>query len=290
MSRPTEDDEPIADAGYLIRDEPARRPPAPSTPSRKAADPGGYDLEGDDPPEFEPIPPTIPTPPPIPARAAGPRRPNAEPREALTEAPPARVEQVWSRWGEWWPTVIAQVAVMVAVLFLVYATLSVKDLMTPLVILALGAVGFCAVSYPMLITLERPTRMTPEQAVKDYLAALSHVFPHYRRMWLLLSANGRESPHFRTFPEFKAYWKAKRTELRAGKVEATALMTFKVADFQAEKSVGKTVINAKYTVNVAVEGRTPEVVLASVRIAAGLVKGPDAQWYLNEGALAGGPP
>ena len=33
--------------------------------------------------------------------------------------------------------------------------------------------------------------MTPEQAVKDYYAAASHHFPHYRRMWLLLSADGQ---------------------------------------------------------------------------------------------------
>ena len=34
--------------------------------------------------------------------------------------------------------------------------------------------------------------MTPEQAVKDYFAALSHHVPHYRRMWLL---PGADRPH-----------------------------------------------------------------------------------------------
>jgi len=286
MPRPTEDDDPIADAGYLIRDEPARRAPVTPPPPKAAhpAEPGGYDLEGDDAPEVEPVPPPFPAAPSVATPSPRPPRPRAEADDFAPELPPARVVEVWSRWGEWWPTLIAQAAVAVVVIYLVSVTLSATDLVTPLVVLALGAVGFIAASYPIIITLERPVRMTPEHAVKDYLAALSHLFPHYRRMWLLLSAEGRESPHFRTFPEFKAYWKARRNELRAGR----ALMTFKIADFQCEKSAGKAAVAAKYTVNVAVEGRSPELVLASVRIAAGLVKGPDSQWYLNEGALPGG--
>ncbi len=56
-----------------------------------------------------------------------------------------------------------------------------------------GAVGLLLLCYPLFITMERPIRITPEQAVNDYYAALSHSIPHTRRMWLLLSEEGRYS-------------------------------------------------------------------------------------------------
>ena len=62
-------------------------------------------------------------------------------------------------------------------------------------ILLVGGLGAVVLSYPILITLERPVRITPEQAARDYFGALSHHFPHYRRMWLLLSARGAPRPN-----------------------------------------------------------------------------------------------
>ena len=76
-------------------------------------------------------------------------------------------------------------------------------------LLLVGAVGAVVLSYPILITLERPVRMTPEQAVRDYYAALSHHLPHYRRMWLLLARTGRTSSSYGSFEGFKAYWAEK---------------------------------------------------------------------------------
>ena len=56
-----------------------------------------------------------------------------------------------------------------------------------LLTLLLGGMVAVVLSYPILITLERPVRITPEQALRDYYGSLSHHLPHFRRMWLLLS-------------------------------------------------------------------------------------------------------
>lgn len=286
MPHAHEDDDPIADAGFLFREETTPRKSSTPAPSGGApADLGGYDLEGDDPPDdTSPVAPPIPVATPTP-RAA--RRPRVDPElPELPEAPPAaRVDQVWSRWAEWWPSLMAQAVVAIVTIYLASVTFAVNDLVTPLIVLFLGLVAFMVVSYPIFITLERPTRMTPEQAARDYFAALSHVRPHYRRMWLLLSSEGRESRDFSTFPEFKAYWKAKVAGLKKGQVGTFTPLSFKVADFKAEKSAGKTILDAKYTVVVTVEGTEPASKLAGAIISGGFVKGPDSQWYLNQGTL-----
>jgi hypothetical protein len=141
-------------------------------------------------------------------------------------------------------------------------------------------------SYPLLITLERPVRTTPELAVNDFFAAASHHFPHYRRMWLLLSVVGRESGRFHTFEGFRDYWKKRiedwRREAGAGQF---APLKFEVDGFQSDKSAGKETSRADYTVNVHLRDREDVGSIASFRMVHGLVKGPDRMWYLNRGKL-----
>ena len=91
-------------------------------------------------------------------------------------------------------------------------------------------------AYPILITLERPVRMTPEQAVRDYYGALSHHMPHFRRMWLLLSKAGRISSAFGSFEGFKNYWKDRLASVREGHAGSLTPLVFDVSEFQAEKS------------------------------------------------------
>ena len=103
----------------------------------------------------------------------------------------------------------------------------------------------------MLITLERPVRITPEQAVTDFFAAASHHVPHYRRMWLLLSSAGRESGPFRSFDDFRDHWKggSRRWKASRGAGKFTPLK-FEVEGFRADKSTGKATSRANYTVQV----------------------------------------
>jgi hypothetical protein len=141
----------------------------------------------------------------------------------------------------------------------------------------------------MLITMERPVRITPEQAVTDFFAAASHHVPNYRRMWLLLSAAGRASGPFRGFDDFREHWKGRiegwRASRGAGKF---APLTFEVEDFKADKSTGQSTSKADYTVRIVPRGSPGAAPIASYRMTHGLVKGPDRMWYLNRGVLPSG--
>ncbi len=127
--------------------------------------------------------------------------------------------------------------------------------------------------------------MTPEQAVKDYFAALSHRVPHVRRMWLLLSTDGRNASAFGSFDAFKAYWTRRLAEWKAEARSQGVLnpLVVEVADFKSEKSAGQTEIDADYTARVLAPGR-PEPV-ANYRVSLRLVRGSDRMWYLEKGTL-----
>ena len=214
-------DEPeIADAASLFGNEPKpSRPGSTPKPSPAPASPapgeGTYDLEGGE-PEEAPVVPPVP-PPAAPARPRPKPGAEAEPRERKPSAPEGRVEQVWTRGAEWGSTIALLAIVGLIVLGLTYLTFSVENLVLPLLILLVGGAVWILLSYPIVITLERPVRMTPEQALKDYYGALSHHFPHYRRMWLLLSETGRTSSSYGSFDGFKSYWKSRLAELRGGR-------------------------------------------------------------------------
>ena len=131
---------------------------------------------------------------------------DARPRGRMVAPEVPAVEQVWSRGSEWGSTLVVLACWIAAAFGILYFTLGVVNFGTTFLILLLGGLGAAVLSYPILITLERPVRITPEQAARDYFGALSHHFPHYRRMWLLLSARGRTSPQFASYEGFKTYW------------------------------------------------------------------------------------
>lgn len=283
--RPEDGDPEIADAASLFHDETPGRPA--STQPRRAvsSEPGDvFDVVGADEPDAEPVPPPRPVPRPAPRARPSPKQDKAvSARRAAEEA--ARVDQVWSRGAEWGSTLVLLAIAGLVFAALIYFTFSVDRLgLSFLIILACGAV-WVLLTYPIVVTLERPIRMTPEQAVKDFHAAISHHFPHFRRMWLLLSSVGQSAPEFQSFPEFQQYWKTRLAGLRAGRVQGKTPLAFEVESFKAEKSAGKSYIEASYTISVYVRGKTEAGPIESVRIESSLVKGPDGMWYLNQGTL-----
>jgi hypothetical protein len=280
----------IGAAEFLFRDDPRAAaksgPKPPTVPSSGSKD--VFDLVAE--PETREAAPVSPAPPtPAPPRT-GASRPSRQPRaDRLADSqdtdPSDLVEQVWSRLAEWGPTLII-VGLWVAIaLFVVYWLLDVSIGVAFLALIVASAVAV-VLSYPILITLERPVRVTPEQAVRDYYAALSHHFPHYRRMWLLLSTAGRVSSAFASFEGFKAYWKGRLTQLRAGHAGSMTPLVFTVADFKAEKSAGKTRLDAEFTVSVLVRGRRQAGPIHKFPMRVALVRGPDSMWYLENGTLA----
>jgi hypothetical protein len=206
------------------------------------------------------------------------------PRPGLGAGP--LVEQVWSRTSEWGPTLVVLFGWAALVIGVLYLTTSWELYELSAMVLVAGCLCGLILSYPMLITLERPVRVTPEQAARDYFGALSHHLPHHRRMWLLLSARGRISPRFASYEGFRNYWNARLAQLRKGHAGPFSPLVFVVEDFRAEKSAGRTEIDATFTVKVFVRGRRSEGPIWSLPVERTFARGPDGMWYLDDGTLA----
>jgi hypothetical protein len=296
--RPPADPEPkVADAGLLFQDASKPQPVASSPPAAPNARPDSGEVFAlVDTPEWAAdwAPAQFPSPPRARPQAPATGEPRSDPK---ADAPrdgalgaSSLVEQTWSRWAEWGPNLIAVGAWVTVLLLLVYFVLGQEFYSLALVLLLVGLLVAIVLSYPMLITLERPVRVTPEQALRDYYGALSHHVPHLRRMWLLLSTSGRVSTAFGSFEGFKGYWREQLGQLRKGHAGALTPLVFEVANFKSEKSAGKPRIDASFTVNVSVRGRRSAGPIHAIPASISLVRGPDNMWYLENGTLPRGLP
>jgi hypothetical protein len=299
MSDPSRsnDPKPIGDAGSLFDTDELR--PLRVKPSSETARPPsneGYDLEGGPIADDEELPQPVPIPiPSKPVERPKPiERPKAKPKLEIEQAEPsgssefedeeAEVEEVWSRWAEWGPDLIRIGAVGLGTLFL--AWLFSGSLPNAFFALVLGGAAMVLLSYPILITLERPVRITPEHAVSDFFDAASHHFPHYRRMWLLLSDKGRESGRFTSFEPFRDYWKGRIEGWKQSKgANKFVPLKFEVENFRVDKSTGKETSKASYSVVIYLRDREAEGPIETFRVSHGLVKGADRMWYMNQGVL-----
>jgi hypothetical protein len=221
---------------------------------------------------------------PIPVTAAG-SRPRSAAAASAPADPGSLVPEVWSRLGEWGPNLAVLVGFVLVIGFLVYLIVGMGMYLLAMLLMLAGTVAATVLAYPILITLERPVRMTPEQAVRDYYAALSHHVPHTRRMWLLLAAAGRVSPSYGSYEGFRAYWLERLRELRAGHAGPLTPLVFEVAEFKSDKSGGKTEIEVKFTVKVYVRGRRDRGPIWQIPCRISLARGPDRMWYLENGML-----
>jgi len=266
VARPT-----IGEAGFA----PERKEPA----SAETYEP----VEPEPEPEPEPKP-KPPSPPERPASGAeapaepSPRRPRPEP-----EITPSEVDQPWSRLAEWGPALARISAAGLATLVVLYLMISAGAWKLAALAAFIGLIGLLLLSYPIAVTLERPVRMTPEQAVRDYYTAASLPLPHYRRMWLLLSNAGRSETQFETYSEFRAYWEKQRSELRGGRKGLWPRLEFQVEEFEADASAGKSAVSARYTVTVVETGGSGARRLHSGKRTITLSRGPDRMWYLDRG-------
>ena len=197
------------------------------------------------------------------------------------------VDPIWTRGAEWGSDLVRVGVVGLATLVAAWFMLGVSGGLTFLV-LAIGGAACVLLSYPIAITIERPVRITPEQAVTDFFAAASHHIPHYRRMWLLLSPAARQAGRFTDFGEFRANWRRRIAGWKEGRGGKFTPLSFQIGDFRGDKSVGLTTSHVEYTVQVFVRGQEAGKPINSYRMSHGVVKGPDRMWYLNQGALTSG--
>lgn len=284
----------IAAAELLFRDDPAEKPAKPAraeAPESSAGEGDVFDLAGGDLQELDedavvapvPVAPTRDRTAPRPREAA---RPKTEPSaESSALADEALVDEVWSRAAEWGPNLAVVGAWVFVMVMLVYFLMGVLPIGLTFLLLLIAAAGTAVLSYPILITLERPVRMTPEQAVRDFYAALSHHLPHYRRMWLLLARPGRTTSSYGSFEGFKAYWNEKLRTIKGSRAGTMTPLVFEVEDYRGEKSGGKSRVEVKFTLKVLVRGQRQAGPIASLPGQMSLVRGPDRMWYLESGTL-----
>ncbi len=195
------------------------------------------------------------------------------------------MDPIWTRGAEWGPDLIRVGLVAAATLILSWFAVGWSFALAFLVF-GLGGAACVLLSYPILITIERPVRITPEQAVTDFFAAASHHLPHYRRMWLLLSPTARSAGRFSNFGEFQTHWSRRMAGWKEGRGGKFTPLSFRISDFRGDKSVGQSTSHIDYTVQVFVRGQEAEKPIATYRMMHGVVKGPDRMWYLNQGTLA----
>jgi hypothetical protein len=287
-----EPDPQVADAGLLFR---KATPAESSSPSPQPASESGEVFALADAPEraADSAPAQFPSAPVGRPKAPAAGESHAEgktaaPRDDSRLDPSSLVEETWSRWSEWGMNLVVVGGWMTGLLLLVYIVFGLEFYGLAFVLLLVGLLVAVVLAYPMLITLERPVRVTPEQGVRDYYNALSHHVPHFRRMWLLLSSAGRVSASYGSFEGFKGYWKEQLARLRGGHAGPLTPLVFEVVDFKSEKSAGKARIDATYTVTVSVRGQRSAGAIHKIPAAIALVRGPDNMWYLENGTLSRG--
>lgn len=253
----------------------------------------GYEVEGLDEVEDEPQAPPVPVAPKPrnpqrrPARADGEPPDEDDPKPKLkskrSEAEESAVSEPWSRGAEWGSTLVVVGVALFLTFWLAYTMLSPTSIGLMILVLVGGLAVTLGLAYPIFVTLERPVRMTPEQALKDFLAALSHSRPHYKRMWLLLSDRGKNSGPFDDFSGFQNYWRQSRSELKAQAPRGSGMLTFSVVDFKSEKSAGQTVIDGTATIHATAGDDAKPLAVFWGKM--WFVRGPDRMWYLNQGYL-----
>ena len=118
------------------------------------------------------------------------------------------------------------------------------------------------------------------------LRCLVASFPPLPSDVALAERQGRTSPQFASYEGFKAYWIARLGQLHEGHAGRFSPLVFQVEEFHAEKSAGKTEIDARFRLRVLVRGRRGEGPIGSMLLERSFVRGPDGMWYLNEGTLA----
>lgn len=282
-TNPVPDGDPdLADPAWLFRDAPTAENNPPQRPVVPSGSDEGFDLAD------SPTPPPKVRTPVREAKAAttGPSAASATPRASRRIESASPVDQVWSRGAEWGTTLAILGLWTALIVFLLFLAIGGEFYSLAMLLLLAGAVVGLVLSYPIVITLERPVRTTPELAARDYYGALSHHRPHYRRMWLLLSNAGRTSSRFASFEGFQKYWADRIKTLRQGRPGASAPLTFLVSEFKAEKCAGKTAIHGEWKVNVFIRGRREQGPIWSLPVASNFSKGPDGMWYLDDGTLA----
>ncbi|ADV61689.1 hypothetical protein Isop_1101 [Isosphaera pallida ATCC 43644] len=193
--------------------------------------------------------------------------------------------EVWTRQAEWGGDLLKFLLVLFLVLGLTGWLLVQLAFGLAFLTLILGLAVAALVAFPLILTLERPVRLVPEQALKEFYAALSHVRPHHKRMWLMLSKVGRKCRSFNDFTSFKTYWNQTLARLEGRRNQPKFLnpLRFEVRKFKSDHSKTRDECQATFEIHVSHARTGKHLAVCPGRM--GLVRGPDRMWYLDRGTL-----
>lgn len=257
--------------------------------SNASEEQAGYDLADPDP--APPPPKAAPVEEPIPLPVAEPEpEVEASTFQASSDEPAGQrpvefpderpeVREIWSRWVDWKEPLIWSSAAVVLATLIVFAH--------EYVAIALFLAGIAYGAYCVVISLEVPVRVTPEQAIDEFFAAACHRMPNYRRMYGLLTADGRRCDSFSNFAEFRSYWTSTIGRWANSPIWLVPL-EFQLEGFKHRYNPDKSMATVSYTVKVIPRGRAesakPLVEFPASNL---VVKGTDGQWYVNDGTVPG---
>lgn len=188
------------------------------------------------------------------------------------------VRRVWN-WSDelWRDLVIAAALVWLGIFVYNYEPIRL------LLVVALVAGGLAWAIYKVSVSIERPVRVTPEQALGEYYQALAHHVPSYRRMYLLLTRDAQRAPEFGSFGAFRTYWQYRLGQLRP-QGSWWQPIDFQLFNVRTKYTPTRDFAEARGTLHLFIRGWEREP-LAKFRFRVNLVKGPDGSWYLDDGRL-----
>lgn len=151
----------------------------------------------------------------------------------------------------------------------------------------LGTWIAAVMAYPLIVGLERPVRMSPERAVRDYFESLEHHGPLFRRMWLFLAPEAQNCQSFTNYDSFKIYWEQRIREWRhRGNAWPLTPVVISINQFESKADpLDSNKTHLKFSIAVSLRGRRTNGPVASYNLNWVAVRSPDRQWYLADGNL-----
>jgi hypothetical protein len=198
------------------------------------------------------------------------------PGETFPDLPP-EVSAVWTRWADWkQPLIWTAAGVALAILIVIGGRY--VAIVSFVVALTYG-------SYRVVTSLEVPVRVTPEQAIQEFFGAAGHRLPNFDRMYALLTTDGKRCDEFRNLSEFRAYWRERIAQFTHAPIYIVPL-EFHIEGFSCRYNEGKSMATVRYSIKVAPRSRQDAIKpVAELQARNLVVKGPDGQWYVNDGCL-----
>ncbi len=210
---------------------------------------------------------------------------NSRPRvvpDRLGRIESARDFPLWSRARESGPHLFrvflaGGITLILAWLFADWNTIHISGWVT-----VIGSLATILLAYPLVVGLERPVRSSPERAVRDFVESLEHHGPLYRRMWLLLTPEAQNSPHYSEFAGFQRYWKGRIQEWRhRGDAWAGTPVVMSIESLRANPDPNDPLVrHVNFDLAVSLRGRRSAGPVARYPMRWTTERGRDGQWYL----------